>query len=64
MKKFDGHLFVSQVSVRYHMHLFKTWKKTDQRVQLQIPLPAHTTRHQQTLSMNTFGKATNKETMV
>lgn len=56
--------FVSQVSVRYHIHLFKTWKKTDQQVRLQIPLPSHTAHNQQTLSINTLGKATNKETMV
>ncbi|XP_051234957.1 E3 ubiquitin-protein ligase MARCHF3 [Dicentrarchus labrax] len=61
---FTIYVFWTMVSVRYHMHLYKTWKKTDQRVRLQIPLPSHTTHNQQTLSINTLGKATNKETMV
>lgn len=54
---------VPQVSVRYHIHLFNTWKKTDQQVRLQIPLLSHITPNQQTLSINTLGKAS-KETMV
>ncbi|XP_032393313.1 E3 ubiquitin-protein ligase MARCH3 isoform X1 [Etheostoma spectabile] len=57
-------VFWTMVSVRYHMHLFETWKKTDQRVRLQIPLPPHTTPTQQTLSINPFSKPPNKETMV
>ncbi|XP_070690685.1 E3 ubiquitin-protein ligase MARCHF3 [Pempheris klunzingeri] len=61
---FTIYVFWTMVSVRYHMHLFKTWKKTDQRVRLQIPLPAHATHNQQTLSINPLSKATNKETMV
>ncbi|XP_070764670.1 E3 ubiquitin-protein ligase MARCHF3 [Enoplosus armatus] len=61
---FTIYVFWTMVSVRYHMHLFQTWKKTDQRVRLQIPLPDHPAHNQQTLSVNTIGKATNKETMV
>uniref|UniRef100_UPI0037E75DA2 E3 ubiquitin-protein ligase MARCHF3 n=1 Tax=Semicossyphus pulcher TaxID=241346 RepID=UPI0037E75DA2 len=61
---FTIYIFWTVVSVRYHMHLFKMWKKTDQRVRLQVPLPTHTTRNRQTLSIHTLCKATNKETMV
>ncbi|KAM7423509.1 hypothetical protein PAMA_000049 [Pampus argenteus] len=61
---FTIYVFWTMVSVRYHMHLFKTWKKTDQRVRLQIPLSGHTTHNQQSLSINALCKATNKETMV
>ncbi|XP_060902087.1 E3 ubiquitin-protein ligase MARCHF3 [Labrus mixtus] len=61
---FTIYVFWTVVSVRYHMHLFKTWKKTDQRVRLQVPLQAHNTLNQQTLSVNIPGKAPNKETMV
>nr|XP_046254209.1 E3 ubiquitin-protein ligase MARCHF3 [Scatophagus argus] len=61
---FTIYIFWTVVSVRYHMHLFKTWKKSDQRVRLQIPLPSHATRTQQTPSINTLGKDTKKETMV
>ncbi|KAL7405441.1 hypothetical protein ABVT39_000745 [Epinephelus coioides] len=61
---FTIYVFWTVVSVRYHMHLFRTWKKTDQRVRLQIPSPPHATSNQHVLCINTFGKATNKETMV
>ncbi|XP_010752511.2 E3 ubiquitin-protein ligase MARCH3 [Larimichthys crocea] len=61
---FTIYVFWTVVSVRYHMQLFKTWKRTDQRVRLQIPSPSHTTHNQQALSINTLCKATNKETMV
>ncbi|XP_053279077.1 E3 ubiquitin-protein ligase MARCHF3 [Pleuronectes platessa] len=61
---FTIYVFWTLVSVRYHMHLFKTWKKTDQRVRLQIPLSGHITHNQQTMSLNSLGKTTNKETMV
>ncbi|XP_022598028.1 E3 ubiquitin-protein ligase MARCH3-like [Seriola dumerili] len=61
---FTIYILWTMVSVRYHMHLFRTWKKTDQRVRLQIPLSGHTTHNQQTLSINTLSKATKKETMV
>ncbi|XP_026234905.1 RING_CH-C4HC3_MARCH2_like domain-containing protein [Anabas testudineus] len=61
---FTIYMFWTMVSVRYHMHLFKTWQETDQKVQLQIPLPSHTTNNQQIPSINTPCKATDKETMV
>ncbi|XP_039982352.1 E3 ubiquitin-protein ligase MARCHF3 [Xiphias gladius] len=61
---FTIYVFWTVVSVRYQMHLFKTWKKTNQRVRLQIPLSGDTTHNQQTLSINTLSKSTNKETMV
>ncbi|XP_028258111.1 E3 ubiquitin-protein ligase MARCHF3 [Parambassis ranga] len=61
---FTIYIFWTVVSVRYYMHLFKTWKMTDQRVRLQIPLSAQSTHNQQSVSINTLTKATNKETMV
>ncbi|XP_070823107.1 E3 ubiquitin-protein ligase MARCHF3 [Chaetodon trifascialis] len=61
---FTIYIFWTVVSVRYHIHLFKMWRKTNQRVRLQLPVPSHATHNQQTLSMNTLSKATNKETMV
>ncbi|XP_034535820.1 E3 ubiquitin-protein ligase MARCHF3 [Notolabrus celidotus] len=61
---FTIYVFWTVVSVRYHMHLFKTWKTTDQRVRLQVPPPANGTQNPQTLSINTLKRATNKETMV
>ncbi|XP_029949716.1 E3 ubiquitin-protein ligase MARCHF3 [Salarias fasciatus] len=58
------YVFWTVVSVRYHVHLFRTWKKTDQRVRLQIPPSAPTSRHNpRSLSLNPF-KAPNKETVV
>ncbi|KAM3625713.1 uncharacterized protein V6R79_016479 [Siganus canaliculatus] len=61
---FTIYIFWMMVSVRYHIHLFKTWKETDQRVQLQIPLLSTSTHNQQTPSIDSLTKATNKETMV
>uniref|UniRef100_A0A8C2WAI6 RING-CH-type domain-containing protein n=1 Tax=Cyclopterus lumpus TaxID=8103 RepID=A0A8C2WAI6_CYCLU len=61
---FTIYVFWTLVSVRYHMNLFQTWKTTNNRVRLQIPLPAHSTLTQQTPPINTFFKGTNKETMV
>uniref|UniRef100_UPI003AADD0C4 E3 ubiquitin-protein ligase MARCHF3 n=1 Tax=Centroberyx gerrardi TaxID=166262 RepID=UPI003AADD0C4 len=61
---FTIYIFWTAVSLRYHMHLFRTWKQTDQIVRLQIPLPIHTVHNHQTFSINFLSKATNKETMV
>ncbi|XP_041648958.1 E3 ubiquitin-protein ligase MARCHF3 [Cheilinus undulatus] len=61
---FTIYIFWTVVSVRYHMHLFKMWKMTDQRVRLQVPLQAHTTSNSQAMHITTHSKATNKETMV
>ncbi|XP_026150124.1 E3 ubiquitin-protein ligase MARCH3 [Mastacembelus armatus] len=61
---FTIYIFWTVVSVRYHVHLFRTWKKTDQRVRLQIPLPGYITQNQQTLPINNLCKTTNKETIV
>ncbi|XP_029282617.1 E3 ubiquitin-protein ligase MARCH3 [Cottoperca gobio] len=57
-------IYVFWTVVRSGCILFNTWKKTDQRVRLQIPSSAHNTSNLQTRSINTHGKATNKETMV
>ncbi|XP_047437633.1 E3 ubiquitin-protein ligase MARCHF3 [Mugil cephalus] len=61
---FTIYVFWTVVSVRYHVHLYKMWKKTDQKVRLQLPQPGQTTLNQQILSKCTLGKATNKESVV
>ncbi|KAM8894722.1 E3 ubiquitin-protein ligase MARCHF3 isoform 4-T4 [Spinachia spinachia] len=64
---FSIYVFWTLVSVRYHRNLFQTWKRTNKRVRLRIPLLAHSTRTQQCLSINTFCRqkaGTNKETTV
>nr|XP_019935337.1 PREDICTED: E3 ubiquitin-protein ligase MARCH3-like [Paralichthys olivaceus] len=61
---FTIYVFWTMVSVRYHINLFKTWKKTDQRVRLQIPLSGHITHNKQSLFINSLSKTNNKETMV
>ncbi|XP_040021477.2 E3 ubiquitin-protein ligase MARCHF3 [Gasterosteus aculeatus] len=61
---FSIYVFWTLVSVRYHMNLFQTWKTTNKRVRLQIPSLAHSRPSQQSRSINTFCKGTNKETMV
>ncbi|XP_063337084.1 E3 ubiquitin-protein ligase MARCHF3 [Pelmatolapia mariae] len=58
------YVFWTVVSVRYHVHLFKTWKKTDQRVRLWVPVSAQTPPNQQVAPINFLSKAINKETMV
>lgn len=57
------YVYVLQVSLRYHIHLFKTWKETNQRVRLQIPTPPRTQAEQQALSFF-LSKDTTKETVV
>ncbi|KAF7645043.1 hypothetical protein LDENG_00211150 [Lucifuga dentata] len=57
------YVFWTVVSLRYHMHVFKTWKTTDQRVRVQLPVSEHTAG-KQTLSIKVLGKASSKETMV
>ncbi|KAL6112706.1 uncharacterized protein ACO6RY_11153 [Pungitius sinensis] len=61
---FSIYVFWTLVSVRYHMNLFQTWKRTNKRVRLRIPLLAHSRPTQLSRSINTFCKGTNKETMV
>ncbi|XP_005726439.1 E3 ubiquitin-protein ligase MARCH3 [Pundamilia nyererei] len=58
------YVFWTVVSVRYHVHLFKTWKKTDQRVRLWVPVSAQTPPNQQVAPIHFLSKAINKETMV
>ncbi|XP_012672680.2 E3 ubiquitin-protein ligase MARCHF3 [Clupea harengus] len=60
---FTIYLFWTVVSLRYHIHLFKTWKETNQRVRLQIPTPPRTQAKQQALSFF-LSKDTTKETVV
>uniref|UniRef100_A0A3Q4M295 E3 ubiquitin-protein ligase MARCH3-like n=1 Tax=Neolamprologus brichardi TaxID=32507 RepID=A0A3Q4M295_NEOBR len=58
------YVFWTVVSVRYHLHLFKTWKTTDQRVRLWVPVSAQTPPNQQVAPINFLSKAISKETMV
>ncbi|KAM4602946.1 E3 ubiquitin-protein ligase MARCHF3 [Polymixia lowei] len=61
---FTIYIFWTVVSLRYHVHLFRTWKHTDQRVKLRIPSPPHTTHNHKVLNLSFLNKSTNKETMV
>ncbi|MBN3296377.1 MARH3 ligase, partial [Amia calva] len=61
---FTIYLFWTTVSLRYHVHLFKKWKKTNQKVRLQIPRPAVLPCTPQTLPLENSSKDKNKETVV
>eukprot|EP00063_Salmo_salar_P008350 XP_013983185.1 PREDICTED: E3 ubiquitin-protein ligase MARCH3-like isoform X2 [Salmo salar] len=61
---FTIYCFWTVVSLRYHIHLFRTWKQTDQRVRLQIPRPAQTMHTHHTLNLSFLSKDTRKETVV
>ncbi|KAL2088972.1 hypothetical protein ACEWY4_015871 [Coilia grayii] len=61
---FTIYLFWTVVSLRYHIHLFRTWKETNQRVRLQMPLPPRTEAKQQALSFFFLSKDYSKETVV
>ncbi|CDQ93744.1 unnamed protein product [Oncorhynchus mykiss] len=61
---FTIYCFWTVVSLRYHIHLFRTWKQTDQRVRLQIPRPARTMHTHHTLNLSFLSKDTRKETVV
>lgn len=63
---FTIYVFWSIVSVRYHLHLFRTWRTTDQRVRLKIPSSSCSEPEpsQKTVSRKNSEKTTNKETIV
>lgn len=63
---FTIYVFWSIVSVRYHLHLFRTWRTTDQRVRLKIPSSccSEPEPNQQTVSLENAEKTKNKETIV
>ncbi|XP_059928210.1 E3 ubiquitin-protein ligase MARCHF3 [Gadus macrocephalus] len=61
---FTIYIFWTMVSVRYHIHLFQTWKLTDQRVRLQIPPPSGSKHSHMAVIACPFSKDTSKETMV
>ncbi|KAJ0001582.1 hypothetical protein NQD34_001378 [Periophthalmus magnuspinnatus] len=63
---FTIYIFWSIVSVRYHLHLYRTWRTTDQRVRLKIPTSTSTDPepNQQTVPRETEDKTSNKETIV
>ncbi|CAL8350658.1 unnamed protein product [Merluccius merluccius] len=61
---FTIYVFWTMVSVRYHVHLFQTWKQTDQRVRLQIPPQSGAKHRHIALNVGLFSKDTGKETMV
>lgn len=62
MALFTIYVFWSVVSVRYHLHLLRTWRTTDQRVRLKIPSASNTDHSHQVITINNTGKKTNKET--
>ncbi|XP_036400345.1 E3 ubiquitin-protein ligase MARCHF3 [Megalops cyprinoides] len=61
---FAIYLFWTIVSLRYHIHLFETWKSTNQRVRLQIPRPALLPCRQRAFPPHFLNKDTSKETVV
>ncbi|XP_010875440.1 E3 ubiquitin-protein ligase MARCH3 isoform X2 [Esox lucius] len=61
---FTIYCFWTLVSLRYHIHLFRTWKRTDQRVRLQMARPPPTPHTYHTLKHSFLSKDTNKETVV
>ncbi|ROI48908.1 E3 ubiquitin-protein ligase MARCH3 [Anabarilius grahami] len=52
------------VSLRYHIHLFRTWNSTNPSVRLQIPRPVKTHKTPKHLTLHFLCKYNNKETMV
>lgn len=56
--------FLLQVSLRYHVQLFRTWNTTNPSVRLQIPRPVKTQQKQKHLTMHFLCKNNKKETMV
>uniref|UniRef100_A0A8C6S6A7 RING-CH-type domain-containing protein n=1 Tax=Neogobius melanostomus TaxID=47308 RepID=A0A8C6S6A7_9GOBI len=63
---FTIYVFWSIVSVRYHLHLLRTWRTTDQRVRLKIPSSrcSEPEPNPQTVFRKNSEKNTNKETIV
>ncbi|KAK1158123.1 E3 ubiquitin-protein ligase MARCH3-like [Acipenser oxyrinchus oxyrinchus] len=62
---FTIYLFWTIVSLRYHIHLFSKWKKTNQNVRLLIPRPATLPCSQQhPLLVENSSKDKTKETVV
>ncbi|XP_064192647.1 E3 ubiquitin-protein ligase MARCHF3 [Anguilla rostrata] len=61
---FSIYLFWTFVSLRYHIHLFEVWKRTNQRVRLQISRPALLPPRQQEFPQLFINKDTSKETVV
>ncbi|KAL1007505.1 hypothetical protein UPYG_G00087680 [Umbra pygmaea] len=61
---FTIYCFWTVVSLRYHIHLFWTWKRTDQRVRLQILSPERTLHTHHTLNLSFHSKDASKETVV
>lgn len=56
--------FKLQVSLRYHIHLFRTWNETNPSVRLQIPRPVKKHQRPKQLMMHFLCKYKSKETMV
>ncbi|KPP74665.1 E3 ubiquitin-protein ligase MARCH3-like [Scleropages formosus] len=61
---FAIYLFWTVVSLRYHIHLFETWRQTNQRVRLQVPRPAGLLCSKQALLLHPSSKDTSKESVV
>ncbi|XP_073693492.1 E3 ubiquitin-protein ligase MARCHF3 [Garra rufa] len=61
---FTIYLFWTVVSLRYHIHLFRTWNETNPSVRLQIPRPVKKHQRPKHITMHFLCKYKNKETMV
>ncbi|XP_036442807.1 E3 ubiquitin-protein ligase MARCHF3 [Colossoma macropomum] len=61
---FTIYFFWTVVSLRYHVHLFRTWSETNPRVRLQIPPPKQTPQCQQNPALHFLCKDKGKETVV
>ncbi|NP_001074165.1 uncharacterized protein LOC791214 [Danio rerio] len=61
---FTIYLFWTVVSLRYHIHLFRTWNATNPSVRLQIPRPAKAQQRPKHLTMHFLCKYKKKETVV
>ncbi|XP_056599230.1 E3 ubiquitin-protein ligase MARCHF3 [Triplophysa dalaica] len=64
MTLFTIYLFWTIVSLRYHIHLFRTWNATNPSVRLQIPCPGKTPQRQTHFAMHILCKNKKKETVV
>ncbi|TRY92703.1 hypothetical protein DNTS_032933 [Danionella cerebrum] len=61
---FTIYLFWTVVSLRYHIHLFRTWNETNPSVRLQIPNQVKTQQRPKHLTIHFLCKYKSKETMV
>ncbi|XP_051557457.1 E3 ubiquitin-protein ligase MARCHF3 [Myxocyprinus asiaticus] len=61
---FTIYFFWTVVSIRYHIHLIRTWNATNPCVRLQIPCPAKTPKRPKNVVLHFLCKNKKKETVV